>query len=804
MAAGQLALKDTFVVEPGTTWKTVAAGPEYQRSNFHQWLWGHNRRAEWATPIRVPVLWLDTAFGGLKPYKAGGGNETRSLRLHDAHDNEYTLRSINKSRHDVIPDEFEGTFAEDVIQDEVSMAHPYAALALGYMQEKAGIYHTRAMVVWLPEQPALDSFNKKFKNDLYLLEQRPDGDWSEADNLGNFEEYESTEDVIKKMQKSNQYSADQYRFLKARLFDMLISDWDRHEDNWRWGEEKTGDTTRYYPVPRDRDQPFYLHDGVLINFILKAANLRYMQHFDYKVKNIQDLNWEMRHIDRFFTSELTLDVWMKAAHSLQQALTDTVIAQSVRQLPPDIFNISGREIIEKLKSRRDQLPEFAKEYYEFLSKEVELPGTEGREYFEVKTLDAGKTDVAIYRIDAKGHTEKTPYYHRIFLPSETKEIRLFGGKGHDEYNVKLQSKAIQVSTYDTTPAYKYKWYEYDKRGFGPDISYDNADRFFVGVKYNATNFRWNKDTFASRHTLGVRYSLSQNAFSAYWKAVYPELIGKWDLLLGAEYDAIRWTNFYGLGNESVMLDKDVDFHRLRSHEWFANAGVTRVLGNSRLTITGFYQHVKNLEDSGRYVDKVFHFERPDVYVNNPYAGVQVSWVYASLDDPIVPLKGIHFATTGTFSNNFNQKEFFQKYEADLAVFVPIVNHISLAIRGGGATVVNDAVLNSGQQYEHALIGGGRSLRGYRRERFWGKTAYYNQNELRFITDLRTPIMNGKIGVFGFFDNARVWMPGENSNKIHVGYGPGLLIAPFNKISGTITYSMSEELHLFQVRIDSRF
>jgi hypothetical protein len=785
------------------TTKTIAAGPAYERGSFHTWLWGKNRRAEWTTPIQVPILYLDTAFGGLKPYKAGGGNETRSLRLKSVDGKEYTLRSVNKSRSDVVPKEFKNTFVDDIVRDQVSMAHPYAALALPVMQEKAGIYYSRSMVVWVPEQAALDSFNDKFKNDLYLLEQRPDGDWSEADNLGNFEKYESTADVIEKMMESNKNSADQYRFMKARLFDMLISDWDRHEDNWRWGVSKDDGEKRYIPVPRDRDQPFYSHDGLLNSFLLSAAKLKYMQHFDHKIKNIEDLNWEMRYIDRFFTNALTGDDWQRAATELQQALTDDVIEQSIRQLPPAIYNVSGQELIDKLKSRRKQLPEFAKQYYLFLSPEVFVPGTKENEYFEVKETDGGNTEVAIYRISDKGETESQPYYRRVFNPSETKQIRLFGIDGHDEFNVKNNSKAIKIQVSDTMPSYKYKWYEYNYKGFGPDISYNNPDRLFVGIRYKNTKQRWDKKPFASQHILGVRYSISQNAISAYAKALYPEAIGKWDLDIYGEYDAIRWTNFYGTGNETQMLTKDVQFHRLRSREWFASLGLTRNFGKSRLNVSGFYQNVMNIDDTGRYVAKIFHTANADVYEENPYAGAAVTYAVSTLTDSIVPVKGFAFQTTGTLSNNFRQNEFFQKYEADLRAFFPITKHISFALRAGAATVVNDAVLNSGQQYQHAIIGGGRSLRGYRRERFWGQSAYYNQNELRFITDFRSRIMNGKIGVFGFFDNGRVWMPGEESNKIHIGYGPGLLLAPFNKISATITYSFSEEIRIIQVRIDSK-
>ena len=123
--------------------KTISAEPSFQKkSKFYQWLWGRNRRVEWATPVHVPVLWLDTLYGGLKPYGTGKGNETRSLHLRTPAGKEYALRSIKKSRNDVIPPGFKNTFVEDIINDGVSSSHPYGALALAVMQEKAGIYHT--------------------------------------------------------------------------------------------------------------------------------------------------------------------------------------------------------------------------------------------------------------------------------------------------------------------------------------------------------------------------------------------------------------------------------------------------------------------------------------------------------------------------------------------------------------------------------------------------------------------------------------------------------------------------------------
>jgi len=46
------------------------------------------------------------------------------------------------------------------------------------------------------------------------------------------------------------------------MLDLLIGDWDRHEDQWRWKVEKTKKKNIYSPIPRDRDQVFYISTGL--------------------------------------------------------------------------------------------------------------------------------------------------------------------------------------------------------------------------------------------------------------------------------------------------------------------------------------------------------------------------------------------------------------------------------------------------------------------------------------------------------------------------------------------------------------
>jgi len=828
-----------------SAFKLIAAGSAYKnKSKFYQWLWGRNRRIEWTTPVHVPILWLDSARGGLVPYKTGGGNETKSLRLKTEEGKEYSLRSINKSRADVVLPIFKHTFIEDIINDGVSMSHPYGAFALPVMEQSADIYHAIPKIVYLPPQPALDTFNKKFGDDLYLFEQRPDGDWSDADNLGNFKKFISTYELIDTLKNDNNNKADQHAFVKARLFDMLIADWDRHEDQWQWGVTDTPGKTLYKPVPRDRDQAFYTHNGVLIDRIIPAAGLGYMQNFNYDIANVKMLNFEERNIDRFFTNELSLNDWLKEAASLRQSLSDSVIEQSVQQLPPEIHPISGTELIAKLKSRRNHLAEYATEYYLFLTKEVEITGSKKREWFEVKTTDTGETSVNIFQVDNEGKRNNTAFYSRIFKPSETKEIRLFGLAGEDVFTIDKRADNIKVriiggnekdsviqysgsskiiiydddhNVFQTTHAklhlssdsanhsFNYEDHNYNKKGLKTSVFYNLEDRLYIELGYGFTKYKWRRYPYATKQFIGLNYSISQKAIGATYNALFPKVTGNWDLSLSGNYDAVRWTNFFGLGNKTALVTNDKNYYRMRTEEFSANAGINKKSGKSTFLISAFFQSARILNDTERYVAKVFLPTNMDAFETNKYAGVRFTYTFLHLNDSIVPTSGFTFLGSASSFYNIDQQEFFQKYFGKLQAYLPLGNKFSLAIKAGVATLLcKSALLNSAEFYEHSIIGGPENLRAFKRERFWGKTSFYNNNELRYIGNVRTHLLNAKAGLLIFFDDGRVWMPHENAGGLHSGYGGGILLAPFNMICGTITYGISKESRLIQVRLNKLF
>src|SRR5688572_19384806 len=80
--------------EPGYVW--ASAGEHYRRGKVGDFFLGKHYRNVWAVPIKVPVLNLNTWYGGLQVGKMGGGMQTTSLNLHNKEGNTYALRSLDK------------------------------------------------------------------------------------------------------------------------------------------------------------------------------------------------------------------------------------------------------------------------------------------------------------------------------------------------------------------------------------------------------------------------------------------------------------------------------------------------------------------------------------------------------------------------------------------------------------------------------------------------------------------------------------------------------------------------------------
>ncbi len=356
---------------------TVAANTLYEASAFKELIQGEHYREAWSTPVTVPIVFLDTLKGGLKVVEEGGGMQTHSLELEDSLGIRYALRSLSKDPNQLVPDFAKNLGLENILIDGISTQHPYATLVAAKLAEGAEVLHTRPELMFVPRQKVLGAFNEKFGNRLYYFEYETEGevDWT---GLADIREILDTEDLQElKIEVGPKVAIDQNTFIRARLFDLLIGDWDRHPKQWGWAIQEGRDGFLAIPVPTDRDNAFFNLQGILPPMIVNDRRHPHVQSFETEIDYMPGL---VRDIDEYFLRTSTLQQFQSEAERLQQLLSDTKIEEAFEAWPNAIDSLDGPEIRQKITARRDDLTKYAEEFYRILQerpmKNIVLSGSE--------------------------------------------------------------------------------------------------------------------------------------------------------------------------------------------------------------------------------------------------------------------------------------------------------------------------------------------------------------------------------------------------------------------------------------------
>jgi hypothetical protein len=168
---------------------------------------------------------LSTFYGWVAP-RQGGGHQTISLRLQDKNGKEWVIRSVEKNPESILPASLRKTFIKDVIIDAMSSQHPYSALIVAPIANAVGVPHADPVIGIIAPDTALGPFSEVFVGRICLLEEREPG--GESDNYFK---------MLDELNADNDNSFDSTVFLRARILDVFLGDWDRHGDQWRFKSE---------------------------------------------------------------------------------------------------------------------------------------------------------------------------------------------------------------------------------------------------------------------------------------------------------------------------------------------------------------------------------------------------------------------------------------------------------------------------------------------------------------------------------------------------------------------------------------
>lgn len=814
---------------PDSIKASIYSEAETSKSKTYNFFWGKRYREEYSKEITAKVVSLDTLLGGLKPVRKGGGTQSRTLRLKAKDGKQYVMRAMKKSasqyiqasmfKDQYVQKQFENTASEDLVKDVFTGAYPYAPFIVGKLADAVHINSLNSKLYYIPKQVALGEFNSEFGDELYLFEEQPaDGNLVLEDKNFTGNIY-SSYDVFEKIQANENYIVDEKEYIKARLFDMLIGDWDRHQDQWRWLEFKENDKIVFKPLPRDRDQSFsIMSDGFVLGAAVKLIPMaKILRKYSEDLEDVKGFNLEPFPLDKAFITHLNEEDWKEQVAYIQKNITDEVIDEAFATIPSELNNQTINQIKSTLKKRKNNLQKIASRYFDLVSKYAVITGTNKKDYFKITVLDNNRLEITIQR--KKKETISEPYFKAIYKAESTKEIwiyglddddtfevngennkikiRIIGGQNNDNYIVSNGKKVViydhkskkndvskaksarvklddsyEVNTYDFKKVKKYQ------NQFIPVLGANPDDGFKIGFNNTFTSYGFERNPFTSQHQLKAAYYFATSGYEVNYRFEIANLTKNVNLELNAAIQSPNFTiNFFGHGNETLNFDDDFELNynrvKVRSFnfnpklKWANKSGASLSLGAS-------YDNIEVHKSPNRFVEN--NPELP-IYVFDEvqFLGTHLSFNFENYDNKAYPTMGMKTEiSVGQKTNLDNTKRNFSYIIPEVSF-----NH---KIDGEGRWVFATKFkshINFGNEFEFyqaASIGGMDGLRGFRNQRFTGNQSYYQNSDLRYsFSSMKTKLIPIRIGMYTGFDYGRIWLDSEDSKKWHNSYGGGFFI-----------------------------
>ena len=683
---------------------SVYSKEEITKSKSFSWLWGQRYRKYFGTEILAPTVNLDTLYGGLKPVRKGGGHQSKSLRLVDNDGKEYVMRALRKNavqylqavafKDKYIEGQFNDTYTEKLLMDVFTGSHPYAPFTIGTLSDAVGIYHTNPVLYYVPKQNALGDYNSEYGDELYMIEERASDGHGNLESFGYSNTLISTDDLLKNLRKNDDHYVDEQAYVRARLFDMLIGDWDRHEDQWRWAVFKDDNGNNMYrPVPRDRDQAFsIMADGFLLNIATTLVPaLRLMQSYDEELRSPKWFNLEPYPLDMALINNADRALWEAQAKHIQQNLTDSIIDKAFTFFPEEVNDETVDIIKRKLKGRRSNINLISDNYYRHINKYAVITGTDKDDWFELERMPNGKTKVTAYRII---NGEKGRIIHdRIYDKTETKEIwiyglddednfevkgngnnyikiRLVGGQNNDRYNI---SNGTKTFVYDfkskkstlinkkgrirfkddyETNIYNYKKLKNSSNQFIPSIGSNPDDGFKFGLSNTFTLYGFERNPFTQQHTLAASYYFATSGYDISYNAEFANIIGNMNLGIEGKFTSPNFSsNFFGFGNSTPNFDDDLglDYNRVKLRTIKMSPSlIWRGISGASFKTAISYESVEVEETEGRFIND---FLNTNDGINQAFFGGEVTYQYENYDNKALPTLGMMTSLKAGFKIN---------------------------------------------------------------------------------------------------------------------------------------------------------
>jgi hypothetical protein len=770
-------------------------------------LFGELYRDLWATPVALEVLDMGSVAGGLVPMMRVGGFQTPGLALSGADGRSYTFRGAEKNVREAIPVEFQNTGMELIVQDMMSSSIPGSDVLVPPLADAVGVLTVEPRLVVLPDDERLGEFREDFAGVVGIFYQFPTAGFAGSTAVLSPAEF------LEARRAGTEGLPDTRAFLRARLLDLLIGDWDRHYKQWRW--VRIPGLDRLQPIPEDRDQAFSVYDGVAMDVIrfVGAQMVEFRERYASTERMIRD---GADH-DRFILADIGREEWMTIAEEVAAAISDTAIRDAVDRLPEEYRVQVGDWLIDTLSARRKGLPAAASRFYEMINRQVDVHGTDRSEFFDVEHLADGEVEVRVAVL--QDGEPLAPYFVRRFRPAETGDVRLYLHGGSDRVLVRGEAThAIRVRAIAGSPddrvddelAHGVKRYDFadqpapKRKRSGPAVQSsmftqdaiqmpDTGPRDWGGTSKPMTVFDWHRDPgiilgggmdwknyrfrklpWSQRHRLsGALASRTGLGFVEYDGDFRPER-GVLHAEIEAIWSGIEQLRYYGLGNETSD-DLGDSAYRIDERRVTLFPALARDFGTRGILSFGPVFHYSNSTDTDD--NTVLAQEQPYGFGTFAEAGLLLRSIYDSRDHYKVLQPGVQWGIeAAVFPPLGDVVSTYGYLGAEVGWHRPLGRPVLGSFFVGGRKLWGDFPF-----FQAAYLGGHRNAIGYTWNRFAGESSLYGSAQFRWSLAKIRSSFPGELGLTTAGDVGRVFVQGESSRVWHPSLGLGVFFAGFDRL-----------------------
>jgi len=818
--------------------RTVVIGPQYRAGALHRWLWGGDYRDLYTTPVALPVLDLRSYAGGLTPTGPLGHGQTQALGFKGADGREYTFRPVIKDPTGHLPVDLRETLARRVLIDQMASGHPAGHVVVPGLMRPTRILHNEPQLVVMPDDPALGEYRASFANVAGDIEE-----WGGSPSFGGTTETIDGEEMWKRLRQSPEVRPDARAYLKARLLDQLMGDWDRNRGQFRWG--KLPGETLWQPIPEDRDQAFVRFEG-LFNWFLRPQ-LPLVVKFGPEYSKVAGLTYDGWDVDKRILAGVEWPAWDEVAKELQAELTDEVIDAAARRQPPEFYAKDGARLVAGLKSRRDGLPDQAKRFYQYINKDVDVFCTDVHELVTARRFDNGDLELSVRPAPAGDEPAGEPYIHRRFEAGTTREVRvyLYGGNdqvvitgghhggvllrvvGGDGVDV-LDDSAGGGTRFSAAQDHSESHYRvtagpgthWDRRPYPPPPPNKNADwipardwgrvtgplflasfgsdyGLLVGGSLNTVGYGFRKDPWSDKQSLRLLYSTKETGLRGTYLGQFRFENSPLRIGVAALGSGIEVAHFFGSGN-TTTFEGDKDTFKLEQDRFeLEPALIYGVNADFDISLgpTVKYDHTEP-RDNPVLNGEPFYGQGDFTQI-----GASARLRFDGTDHLALPHKGVFLTATGRFYPAIaDVTDAFGEVHGEARAYLATRNErsITLALRAGGQKVFGthpfweSAFIGGKTPFSLLEAGGGSSVRGLPAQRYAGDGSAYGGADLYLPITKAFLLVPGQVGLMGFYDIGRVFLDGEDSNRWHHGTGGGIFFTtPGRHSLLSVQYAWSE-------------